>query len=212
MKIIEDDGKNVKIQMTRGSNNIATIPCFLSEELAYIVAAILCDGHLKKDNYRVGFELVSKDIVMKFIRNFSSVFDVKFRYNTRIDKRGGRKVLHRAYVNSKPIVLFLRDFFEIPRGKKSDIIKIPELIKKSNMSIRRAFIEGVFDTDGGKRRGGFGLSSASVVFRDDVTEMLMEFGIDVKKDEWLNKKYDKRYYGLFFKNPISGGTQAVKGA
>ncbi|MCK4714454.1 MAG: hypothetical protein KAT35_02680, partial [Candidatus Aenigmarchaeota archaeon] len=76
VKIIEETEKKVKTQIIRGSNNIATIPCVLSKELSYIVAAILCDGHLKKDKYRIGFEVVNENILLKFIKNLSSVFEI----------------------------------------------------------------------------------------------------------------------------------------
>jgi len=95
--------------------------------------------------------------------------------------------------------MFLSEVFNIPRGKKSHIVIVPEIIKKSNKNIKNAFLEGVFDTDGGKRGRGLGLSCASITFRNDLIELLSDLDIIVHKDEWLNKKYNKTYYGFYFK-------------
>lgn len=57
----------------------------------------------------------------------------------------------------------------------------------------------MFETDGGKRSRGLGLTSASKAFRDQVFELLLESKIKASKDEWLNKKYNKKYYGLRFR-------------
>ncbi len=53
-------------------------------------------------------------------------------------------------------------------------------------------------SDGGKRKGGLGLSTASVAFRNQLVDLLEEFDINAKKDQWLNKLYNKNYYGLYF--------------
>lgn len=211
-KIIKVEEEKLKIQIIKGSDKIVSIPFELSSDLSYVIAAMICDGHIKKDKYRIIFENVDKDIVMKFMQKVCNVFEIETKYRTMIDKRVGRKIRYRVNINSKPITVFLNELFEIPRGKKSERVKVPEIIKKSEKDIKKAFIEGVFDTDGGKRQHGFGLSSVSKKFRDDIVSLLSEFSINVHVDEWVNKKYNKKYYGLYFKPTQSGGTQVVKGA
>jgi intein/homing endonuclease len=202
VKIIESDKKHSKIQIIKGSNKVVNIPHRMSEDLSYIIAAIICDGHLKTEKYRISFEVIDIGLIKKFLEKMHKVFKVKGHCRKKIDKRGGRKAIYMVRINSKPIVVFLNNLFEIPRGRKSGIVKVPEKIMKSNLRIKKAFIEGVFDTDGGKRRRGFGLSSASKEFRDGMVELLSELKIFAYKDEWVNKKYNKKYYGLYFKEPL----------
>ncbi|MCX6747079.1 MAG: hypothetical protein NTU63_03005 [Candidatus Pacearchaeota archaeon] len=54
-------------------------------------------------------------------------------------------------------------------------------------------------TEGGKRRGGFGLSTASERLWRDLIQMFNDVGIPVSKDKWTHKKYKKNYYGISFK-------------
>ena len=48
------------------------------------------------------------------------------------------------------------------------------------------------------------MTSASIKFRDQTFDLLQEFSIMPSKDEWINKLYNKKYYGFRFKiEPIS---------
>ena len=64
-------------------------------------------------------------------------------------------------IDSKAIYNLLTKIYEIPIGKKSNIVKIPTLISNSNKSIKSAFLIGVMVTDGEKRRRNAGISTAS---------------------------------------------------
>ena len=197
------------VQIIKGSNKTVAIPYYLSTDLAYLVAATICDGHIRPDKFTIIFENSDKNVMTKFIQKMSNVFEIKPMYRTVNDKRYGRKLRYRTEITSKPITILLHEVFDVPRGKKSGIVKVPGVIKNSDRTIKWAFIEGVFDTDGGKRQKCFGLSSASKIFRDDMVKMLSEFGFSPRMDEWVNKKYDKKYYGLSFKN-LHGNTQVAK--
>ncbi len=211
VRIVKIETNKIVVDIIKGSNKRFSIPCKLSNDLAYLVAAIICDGHIRKDKYRIMFEITNKKIFDNFSQKICNVFDIKPKYKLIIDKRKDRKPRYRIDINGKPIIVFLNYFFDIPRGKKSNSVKVPSLINKSTKKIKKAFIQGVFDTDGGKRHRGWGLSSKSIMFRDGIFCMLSEFGFDVRKDEWINKKYNLKYYGLYFKNS-RGGSRAVKGA
>jgi intein/homing endonuclease len=199
VRILNKENDSVRVQIVKGSNNIVSLPLSVSNDLSYIVAAVICDGHIKRDKYRVVFENVNLDTVKKFSRCLENVFGINAYYFKIYDKRKGRKLRYRIEINSKPLVVLLNKIFEIPRGKKSDKIKVPKVIKESNIEIKKSFIEGVFDTDGGKRHGTLGLSSKSKKFRDDVAVILNDLNIRVNKDEWINKVYKQKYYGFYFK-------------
>lgn len=200
VKIIEDNPDYLKTQIIKGSNKTFIIPNKISSDLSYLTGAIICDGHIRKDEYRIVFENVRKEIIEKFLEKMKDVFSVEEKYRIIKDKRKTRKKRYRVEISGKPIVVLFNDVFDIARGKKCYIVRVPDIIKESNLEIKRAFMEGVFDTDGGKRRRGLGLSTASEGFRDDIVSILFDLGVHAKKDKWLNKKYKKEYFGLYFKS------------
>ena len=104
-------------------------------------------------------------------------------------------------IDSKAIYNLLNQVFEIPIGKKSHLIKIPKYIKKSDDSIKAAFLIGIMVTEGGRRHGKkrYGLSTASPQLWLDLTELFSEIGVKIRTDKWVYKKYKKEYYGLSFK-------------
>lgn len=181
------------------TGTVIRIPKNISAELAWLVAATLCDGHIDKNKSRVTFNLTEKKLIKKIEVFFSYVFELKScKYNVK-EKPQSVKQLYGINEENKVVVRFLNKFLEIPAGKKCNIITVPEIIQQSHPEIKKAFLKGLFDTDGGKRRKGLGLTSASEKFRDQNFKLLQEFGIKPSKDEWINKLYNKKYYGLQFK-------------
>ncbi|MBU0635424.1 hypothetical protein KKE06_00155 [Candidatus Micrarchaeota archaeon] len=179
------------------TGTVSKIPKTVSEEIAWLVAAILCDGHIKKNENRVVFF----SNIDYFVKRFESIVCNLFEISgtCRISKTSDTGVLYEFAVENKPMAHFLNKFCEIPRGKKSHLIVVPRIIWEADFKTKKAFLKGVFDPDGGKRSSGLGLTSASKKFRDQVYMLLQEFDIVPAKDEWLNRKYNKRYYGLRFK-------------
>jgi len=102
-------------------------------------------------------------------------------------------------IDSKAIYNLLTKIYEIPIGKKSNIVKIPTLISNSNKSIKSAFLIGVMVTDGEKRRRNAGISTASKDLWEGLIKIFEELNISTWKDKWIYKKYDKEYHGITFK-------------
>jgi len=176
----------------------AKLPKVISPELAWLVAAILCDGHLTLNGGRASFEVSDLKLVNTFSTIFSSIFQIRMN-KLNIRDRVGYNQTYVRQVNNVPSSLFFNKVFGIPLGRKSAIIVVPEIIKQSDLEVKRAFLKGVFDTDGGKRGGGLGLTSLSKMFVDDVNELLKEFGIKSSSDSWINKRYGKKCFGSRFK-------------
>lgn len=194
------------------TGRVFKVPHEITSDLSYLAGAILGDGHITKAEYRISFKVSEEWLAKKFVYKIKTVFNHEVRLHAKSEKN--RKMQYCADCDNKPAVRIFTKFFNIPKGKKSHIIEVPEIILESPAEIKKAFLEGVFDTDGGKRRGGFGLTTASQKFRGQLALLLESFGITVHKDEWVNKKYNKSYYGLQFnrKNPnldfICTGTEA----
>jgi hypothetical protein len=180
------------------TSSLAKFPRGLSPDLAWLVAAILCDGHLRKNGDSLAFEVSDLALANVFSSKINNVFESKGMKIREIN-RIGRNTTYMFDLSNKPVCHFFNKIFKIPFGKKCAIIEVPELIKNSTFEIKKAFLKGVFDTDGGKRGGGLGLTSLSEKFVDDVSELLKEFEIVAHKESWLNKKYQKKCFGSRFK-------------
>jgi hypothetical protein len=176
----------------------ARFPRKISPELAWLLAAILCDGHLRANKEGVVFEVANFVLAEKFSKIFCCLFECKWKMPSKI-KRVGRNDTFSLEIYDYAAMLFLNKIFGIPFGKKSSIIRVPNLIFDSTPIIKKAFLKGVFDTDGGRRGHGLGLTSLSEKFVEDVNLLLNEFGIQSHKEEWINRKYSKKCFGSRFK-------------
>ena len=172
---------------------VSRMPHEMNPNLAYILGAILGDGHIRKDGETISFEVTERKLTEKVIQKLHRIFEHKLNLHSR-SKRG--RLYYSLSSNNKPAVRLFTKFLEVPRGKKSHKIFVPKIIKNSGKETRLAFLEGVFDTEGCIRRKGLRVTSASKLFRDDLCELLVSFGEKGFKDEWINKKYNKKYYGL----------------
>lgn len=52
---------------------------------------------------------------------------------------------------------------------------------------------------GGRRKTGYGLSTASFTLWIDLIKLFNDIGIIVKRDKWTHQTYKKEYYGISFK-------------
>ncbi|HIH22428.1 TPA: hypothetical protein HA238_01740 [Candidatus Micrarchaeota archaeon] len=82
-----------------------------------------------------------------FIKGFAETFFLAFGRMPKIyfDKYNNSFV---AYVHSKEIWNYLANVMEIPKGTKSQIVRIPDEVKHSNEEIKCALISGLFDAEG----------------------------------------------------------------
>jgi len=97
---------------------------------------------------------------------------------------------------SKPVYLFFEDILNLSSGKKVREVKVPELIKNSEVPLQIAFIRGFFDAEGGvgetKKNPWLEIGQAS---RDKPCEILT----------WIKSKLQER--GIILSEPYRGQTQ-----
>ena len=105
-------------------------------------------------------------------------------------------------MDSKAIFQLLLKVFEIPSGKKSERVIVPKYIQLANESVKASFIIGLLATEGGIRKRGYGMSTASKALWNDLEDLFSSLDIEIKRDRWINKKYQREYYGLSFKKPF----------
>lgn len=198
LKIISKNNKEFFTKAKFGPSKITRIPLNINEELAFFVGAIIGDGHLKKSKLQISIELSNKNLI-KYLRDIcKNIFQREFNI-IPVKIRKGKIQTFNMCMDSKSIYNLLKAVFEIPSGKKSNIVRVPKYIIKSNRKIKIAFLKGIMATEGGKRRRCFGLSTASKQMWKDLELIFNDVGIPISKDKWVHKKYKKEYYGISFK-------------
>ncbi len=130
------------------------IPSTLTPELSYLIGIHIGDGTMniyrRNDGFNghpIGYSghlIDEKEFHIKIIKPiFKGLFNREI--NIRFDRRKNHSCIH-SYTNSKGIITFFNRVIGIPLGSKKDI-HIPEIIRKSNMRIKREFIKGLGDTE-----------------------------------------------------------------
>lgn len=170
----------------------------LDNELSYLAGVISGDGHIKKGIKHIGKDY-SKDYGIMIYSNNNSFLEyvlllIKRKVKTITTIKPGKRSYYIS-IRNKELHNVLSNIIGIPTGKKSDIIKIPKIIK-NNKEYLKHFIAGFFDTDGGFKGNSIGFCSASNQIIDELITYLIRFKINSSKDKWINKKYNKEYYAL----------------
>jgi len=144
-------------------------PKTVTKELAEIIGMIIGDGHL--DECKLEFHNQSIELRERYIK-LLKMFGVKYRI---FDSHTTTVV----QVTSRMLNRLLRDVFEIPFGKKSDKVVIPQIILKSNNNVLARFLRGYFDCDGyvPKDKRDLEIVSASKMMGEHLKLALLRFGI-----------------------------------
>lgn len=166
----------------------------VSEDLCKIVGAIVADGHLSHRKLKSG--MLEYTIVIR--DGFKDNLDLfckwsKNEFGIKLIPRYSKKD-HHWYVSfgNKIIFRYLNKIFEIQFGKKSNVVRMPKIIK-NNQKLRSAFTTGVLMFDGGvdHRTGYFDLTTKSKFLIVDIKNTLSTFLIE---PDYVSDKLD----------PISG--------
>ena len=168
-----------------GSNRITSFPTYLAPEFIFLAGIISGDGHIKKDRYQIYVEMVNKEIILLIKEQIQKTFNIKIKVTQVIDKRPNRKLRWKIIISSRLIWTFFNKFFQIPAGKKSSTVEIPEIIFKGSLETKRQFITGLFLADGGiKRKKSFAFTCSNKALADQIEEILMEFNIRTWQSKW----------------------------
>jgi len=114
----------------------------LNEELAEILGVLNGDGYLGKRPYEIcitGSKL-ERDYFLYIKKLLEKLFNLNFKISYQENK-----IRIRTY--SKDLVLFLNKQYNLPIGKKTGNLTVP-LKLKQNKNFLKAYIRGLFDTDG----------------------------------------------------------------
>lgn len=173
-----------------GGNKI-TFPDEKNIRFNYILGLILGDGCLVNSKRAANKSTYSIQICFRKKKDAERIKEYckeLFSIEGSIYKGRG---CYGLYIYSKPIVLILNKKYEIPIGLKYEKIKIPSIIQNSkNKKIIKAFIKGVFDSDGNiynhHKTKCVQLRQKSKTFLEEIRLLLKELRI-----EFNNIYYDK---------------------
>ncbi|MFH0714104.1 MAG: LAGLIDADG family homing endonuclease [Candidatus Micrarchaeota archaeon] len=190
--------------------NVAKVKEFtLDADTTYLVGAIIGDGSigntkrtlppLDEIDPRIIIEMGNYDFLEGVIAPLvDKLLQRKRTFKVR-ERKGRQGKLNSTWVvefRSKYFHKFLTENLQIPAGKKANSVSISQIIEltKENNNARLHLLAGIFDTDGGLRGKSIGHSTASKKLRDEVVSLLKDLGFSIIVSEWLNKKYNKKYY------------------
>lgn len=158
------------------------LPKRLSPDLLYFVGVVVGDGSLPikmSGNIRkhvVSIEKKNEIFMNDILRPLvESKFQTKWTLSER--KRKDGRIIWNLYKQSKPLYRFLNFVFDLPEGKKSHIVRMPELVRELPVKRRIPFVAGVMDTDWGKSGNHFGAHMASKVLLEDIRNVLSVFNV-----------------------------------
>lgn len=178
-----------------GHVGIVKIPLLLTPNLAFLAGCIIGDGHLGKNKFRISIELTSHKILSMILEKFNRIFKLKLKI-FEVKRRSGKSKSWRIKFQCKAIWLLFNNVFEIPSGKKSNIVKVPKVISSSNEKTIKSFITGLFLTDGGHKKNRILFSSTSELLLIGVKEVLSKFNINCSINKIFDKKLDRTFFEL----------------
>ncbi|MBU2638797.1 MAG: Flp pilus assembly complex ATPase component TadA [Nanoarchaeota archaeon] len=149
---------------SKGKPKDISIPKAVDEELAYLAGAVISDGHLSRASIDVscfeeGFmEAVKSALVSKF-GNCETYY-------------GGSRV----YLCNLFVPYYFNKVFGIQFGKKSSIVRVPEIIFRSDNKVVAAFVRGLFDGDG-TCSSGLSYKTNSGKLAEGISYLLARLGI-----------------------------------
>lgn len=197
-----------KICKTKGLEKEISNPT-LNTQLAEILGILNGDGYLSPKNYEISVVGDKKEknhfIYMKKL--FEKAFGIHFKIETM-----NHALKLRAY--SKKLVFLLNNVYSLPLGKKKGKLRIPKQVK-GDSELLRAYIRGLFDTDGcfhirRKNDPVIEITSADLRYLSEVKTSLIFLGFHVAKGQERIYIYNKLDVKRFFNEVKTGNSKHLK--
>lgn len=194
----EVSDQELLVKTPYGKKQTIKMPLLLSPELSILAGFIIGDGHLKKSKYAVITEVTDYQIAIFIVDLFKKIFDLDLTLKMR--QRTGKQDSYVLKFESKPIWSLFTMVLEIPSGKKSFIVKVPEIVLQSDLESKRGFLSGLFLADGGiKKHSSISFTTCSRQLSEGVEGLLKDFLISYWKSEWISKISNKYVFDLIIR-------------
>jgi len=172
--------KKIRKLVCNSGKTLSSVNCVitLSETLCKIGGAISADGtlHLDKNKRGYGYLIEVSDFYKDNLELFCRWIKKEFGIGIVLKKKGN---YYEVRLKNKIIFRYLNKILGIPAGKKSKIVMIPNLIRKSGLKYQKAFVSGLLLFDGGIdfKNGYYQFSTQSFRLLKDVKRVLTRFEI-----------------------------------
>jgi len=194
--ITKSDNVSIYCRSKRGPKKIVKIPVYLNPSLSFLAGIIIGDGHLSKSGFKITVEMVSKELLEVILDEFQNTFRLNLKLKKDNDRRLNRKQRWIIEFHSKAIWSLFNIVFDIPYGKKSEVVKVPKIISNSTKDCCRNFILGYFLADGGFKKNVIAFCSISKRLIYEVQDLLSNFGISSSVNKFKNKKFNREFFEL----------------
>lgn len=171
----------------------------LTPDKAYILGTLCGDGCQKTNRFQIKLSVLAKD--KEFVKEFADCF---FRaYGIRKEPieeeriQNGRVVCYATVIiDSKQAYLDLKRYGEFGVF----VWRVPEQIKDGGENVKKAFLQGYFNSDGSVDVKGHRVTAYSSNYKglSDIAKLLKDFGIKAKI--YPSRKDEKTYFHLYLHN------------
>ncbi len=146
-----------------------TLPEYLTPDLSWVLGIIIGNGCVTDvTDGRVGIIHLSIELITRYNKIIKSIFN----RNSTVGRHG---ICFTSYFHSKPVRDFLYNIgLEYNKARKKHI---PEIIRLTTIENQRAFIQGMFDTDGGVNKYCIHYTSTSELLINEAQVLLLNLGI-----------------------------------
>ena len=187
-----DDGK---VESTRGKG--VNLPESTDYELAEVAGLVIGDGHIH-ENGKSSCRLELHNSNSSVRESFRESVDTLFSVETSDEKREDR--VEKSYSHSHVLTRFFNEIMDIPSGKKSEKVRIPEKIVRSSDETLAGFLRGYFEAEAhvNSDKSHIEIASKSENLIEQVATGLKRFGIFSRFRE---KEIDGETYHRLFIGP-----------
>jgi uracil-DNA glycosylase len=185
------------IQFTKPHKKQINVPNYLNEDFGYFLGVMLGDGSISDKTYR--FDLLGNDI--DILEKCIDILDILFNIKVKLYTRNTNILTKRIFFHSKQLVeLFKHIGYNFQKADKKEI---PSCILTSPITVQKAVIRGLYDTDGGVSKNLINYTTTSYTMSRQVQQILLNIGIPASRNMMRDNITEKNWKNVFRLN-ISG--------
>jgi uracil-DNA glycosylase len=184
------------IEFKKPYSKIIKVPSYLNEEFGYFLGVMLGDGSINNKTYRFDLLGIDMDILDNCINILNSLFNIKVERH-ECNENVRKTKTDRIFFHSKQLIEVFK--YIGYNFAKADKKQIPDCILSSPLSVQKAVIQGLYDTDGGVSNTVINFTTTSEIMGKQLQQMMLNMDIPVSRimmrDNVIEKNW-KRVYRL----------------
>lgn len=180
------------VTFTKPYNKIINVPDYLNEEFGYFLGVMLGDGSINPKTYRFDLVGIDMDILDRCADILDSQFNIKIVQHQCKERT---TIINRIFFHSKQLIELFR--FIGYNFQKADKKEIPDCILGSPISVQKAVIQGLYDTDGGVSKTVINYTTTSEVMGKQIQQMLFNMNIAVSRTMMRDNVIEKNWKAVY---------------